>query len=281
MSNAKQLGTKIVENMNALLCTLVAFVTFFLLGCPAIVAKSAWLSTFIDSFGLFNFAKFASLGGFKAPGALSAAGVFNVFVLIFAAILFAIGVFTLLKKAEIFDWKIDEKIGNFDTIIKLVFSAFTFFALLSFVCVAIFAGANKINSGVGGGTVAIFLFAIVACAIIWLVPIIQGAKNKKSEKTSKEETEKKSKDGEEVLYVEAGEVTANSTQEKVVLDAEVVKEPAKAKTATTKSAVTATKPQAKSTATKPQAKTATAKPATTAKATTAKSTSAKSQTEKK
>ncbi|MDD4839425.1 MAG: hypothetical protein PHE93_01970, partial [Clostridia bacterium] len=111
---------KFLENLNAMVYAFVGFVTLFLLGCPSLISNNvAGLSTFVDSFGLFNYASYCvgvnlqwSTSIFSNIGALAAAGVFNIFVLISALLLFAIGVLTLLKKAKIFDWKLDEKIGN-------------------------------------------------------------------------------------------------------------------------------------------------------------------------
>lgn len=245
MSNAKQFGANIVENLNALLYTFVGFVTFFLLGCPAVVVKSSTVSSFLDSFGVFGFAKFMgdynSMFGivlYQSPGALSAAGVLNVFVLIFAVLLFVIGIFTLLKKNKIFDWKIDDKIGNFDTVSKLVVSAFAFFALLSLICIGVFAGANNANFGVGGGTVTIFLVGAISCALVWLVPVIRAkapkAKTQKADNAGKAKAEKaevKSKDAEDKAEDKAENKAENKDQvlyveaEEVVLEAEVIKEP--------------------------------------------------------
>ncbi|HKL94780.1 MAG TPA: hypothetical protein VJZ69_05810, partial [Clostridia bacterium] len=98
MNNLKLFGTKIVENLNALLCTFVGFVTFFLLGCPAVADKSTYgLARFFDSFSLFALSKYCLTVNrqygtiFRSSGALAASGVFNVFILIFAILIFVIG----------------------------------------------------------------------------------------------------------------------------------------------------------------------------------------------
>ena len=268
MNNLKLFGTKIVENLNALLCMLVGFITFFLLGCPAVIDKSSFgLTSFFDSFGLFAFSKYCvatnrqlAITIFKAPGALSASGVFNVFVLIFAVLIFFIGVFTLLKKSQVFDWKLDEKIGNFDLITKLVFSTFTGFAMLSFLCVAIFAGlnsrlvaGNNLNFNVGGGLVTIFMFSAIACATMWLLPIImKNAKAKKSKKANADSAAAEKEDAPETN----AKTAENENNEDIVLMAEVVEEPVKKSSAATVKIVkaeSATAPKATTPKTAPKA----------------------------
>lgn len=284
MNNLKLFGTKIVENLNSLLCMLVGFITFFLLGCPAVIDKSSFgLTSFFDSFNLFDFAKYCVATNrqlattiFKAPGALSAAGVFNVFVLIFAFLIFFIGVFTLLKKSQVFDWKLDEKIGNFDIITKLVFSTFTGFAMLSFLCVAIFAGSNSrlvagnnLNFNVGGGTVTIFVIAALSCATMWLLPLIEkSVKDKKSKKANADSDVAENEDAPKTN----AKTAEKQTNEDVVLMSEVVEEPAKKSSASSATAKTVKTESA----TAPKAA-----PKTAPKAAATKSNTEKSETVKK
>jgi len=115
---------KFLDNLNAILCAFVGFTTVILLGCPQVTILTVNVFTGrsyqagIDGFHLFGFSRYFSNAA--NAGALAAAGVFNIFVLIGALALLAAGVFTLLKKAGIFDWELDKMIGNFDTVIKIL-----------------------------------------------------------------------------------------------------------------------------------------------------------------
>jgi hypothetical protein len=202
---------KFLDNLNAILCAFIGFTTLILLGCPALsiytstggfIISRGYHSS-IDAFQAFEYSKFAANGGAQNAGALAAAGVFSVFVLIAASVLLVVGVFTLLKKSGIFDWKIDEKLGNFDLIVKILMSCFAFFAFLAFVCVGAFAAPYK-TVFIGGGAAAIFALGAAACAVMWLLPIIlkktakktataaaDGAATDNAEPVSKAASEKK------------------------------------------------------------------------------------------
>lgn len=186
---------KFLDNLNWILCAFVGFTTLFLLGCASVSA--GWIS--VNSFGLFSFARFAktqSFWGFdqySVEGALAASGVFSIFVLIVAVALLATGVFMLLKNAGIFDWKIDTKIGNFETVVKIVMSGFTLFALLSWMCSLIFA-VNNASYSVGGGISMIMVFGLLATAVMWLLPIIMKKASVKASATNEEKAEIKAEE---------------------------------------------------------------------------------------
>ncbi|MDD4839426.1 MAG: hypothetical protein PHE93_01975, partial [Clostridia bacterium] len=83
-------------------------------------------------------------------------------------------------------WKLDEKIGNFELISKILISVYTGFAFLSFLCVGVFVGANSrsLDFAIGGGLTAMFIFGAIGCIVVWLLPVILKSTGKnKSKKT--------------------------------------------------------------------------------------------------
>ncbi|MDD4839427.1 MAG: hypothetical protein PHE93_01980 [Clostridia bacterium] len=153
-------------------CPLITY-TSDLLAYPGEVTYNGFQLLNVN-FEFFNFTAVALL-----------AGIFAIIAVVLAVVLIVVSIMMILKKCEVYDWKLDNKISDFSLIYDAFASIFAVIAFGVFLCATLFKSANADLSNFFMNTTvfAILLFAIPAglCIIMWVIDTMKETKAKKVE----------------------------------------------------------------------------------------------------
>lgn len=179
-------SNKVLGSLNYFLVAVSAIVTIVFLCLPLVSYTSNIISFKGESFNGFQLlnVKFEYL---NSTNVAMLSGIFAIIATVLAVLLLAAGVFMILKKFGVYDWKLDSKISDFDLVLNALASILAVLAFGVYLTAAFFKNANNdlpnFFTTVTPFAIVLFVVPVALCLAMWLnSTYLESAAKKEAEK---------------------------------------------------------------------------------------------------